>query len=130
MIGFLKKYWLSILVNSAVLTVCMMQPPTMIAPPMTDFDKLVHFILFLGISGVLFFDNTSYLREKISKIRIFFGSFVFPTIFGGTIEIMQATLTNSRSGDWRDFVFDTIGAATGIIICFLINLKLKSPHNP
>jgi VanZ family protein len=122
---FLKKYWISIIVNTAILVVCMIKPPADIQPPMTDFDKLVHFVLFMGISGVVFFDNTFYLRRKISLIRLFCGSLLFPCAFGGLIEILQATFTNTRSGDVMDFLFDSIGAAAGTVICFLINIKLK-----
>jgi VanZ family protein len=122
---FLKKYWISVVVNSAVLTVCMIKPPALETVPMTDIDKAVHFLLFLGISGVVFFDNTIYLRQKISHIRIFTGSLLFPGAFGGLIEILQEQFTSSRSGDIMDFIFDVIGAGAGMAICCLINLKLK-----
>lgn len=125
MIQLIKKYWLSIVVNIAVLTVCMIQPPADIEVPMTNFDKLVHFILFMGISGIAFFDNSRYFREKISNIRLLAGSFLFPCAFGGLIEILQEQFTSSRSGDIMDFLFDSIGAAAGILVCWLINSKLK-----
>jgi VanZ family protein len=103
----------------------MMKPPGIEVPTMTDFDKLVHFFLFLGISGTAFFDNTGYLKRKSSALRIFNGSFLFPVAFGGLIEILQATLTNIRSGDWMDFLYDAIGALAGVVICLIINRKLK-----
>jgi VanZ family protein len=99
--------------------------------PMTDFDKLIHLIMFMGLSGAAFFDNTHYLKKKISFRRIFFGSFLFPTLFGGTIEVIQEHFTVSRTGDWMDFLFDGIGAFCGILICWLINFRLSSTNkNP
>ena len=88
---------------------------------MSNFDKLVHTLLFLALSGVLFFDNTSYLRLPISKMRILFASFLFPVAIGGLIEILQAYLTTTRSGDWFDFIFDGLGAFLGLGIALLIN---------
>jgi VanZ family protein len=85
--------------------------------------------MFMGISGTIFFDNTAHFRKRISFRRIILGSFFFPVIFGGIIEILQTYLTTSRSGDWMDFLFDTIGVFLGILICLVINrtLKITSP---
>jgi VanZ family protein len=126
MFSLLKKYCISIAVNSIVLTVCMIKPPEIESLPMTGFDKLVHSILFIGISGTVFFDNTGYLRRKISALRLLNGSLLFPVAFGGLIEILQATLTNTRSGDWMDFLYDVLGSVAGVAVCYLINRKLKA----
>jgi VanZ family protein len=104
----------------------MIKPPEVEGLPVTNFDKLIHLLLFMGISGITFFDNTSYLRKKISLLRIFLGSFIFPLVFGGLIEVLQATLTSSRSGDWTDVGFDAIGAIIGMMTCVLINVRIKS----
>jgi VanZ family protein len=90
-----------------------------------NFDKIVHFLMFLALSGVVFFDNSSYLKQKISLFRIFLGSFLYPTLLGGFIEILQGFLSPNRTGDWLDFLFDEIGIFVGILICYLINSKLK-----
>ena len=117
----LKKYWLSILVILVIFILCFMNPAPLPKPPVRNFDKWVHTLLFLGLAGVIFFDNTSHLRFSISKLRIFLGSFLIPTAIGGLIEIMQTCLTRSRSGDWFDFLFDGIGAFLGIGIALFIN---------
>jgi VanZ family protein len=128
MIKELKKYWISTTSISIILVLCFVK----IAPPpemeiMTDFDKLVHLLMFMGVSGVVFFDNSRYLREKISFRSLLSGSFLFPLFLGGAIEILQDCLTDYRSGDWRDFLYDGIGVFLGIIICTIINKKLKQP---
>lgn len=124
MIILLKKYWLSILVLLIIFILCFMNTASLPASPVRNFDKVVHVLMFLGLSGVIFFDNTNYLRVPISKMRIFFSSFFFPVIIGGLIEIMQAYLTTYRSGDWFDFLFDIVGASLGSGIALLINHKL------
>jgi len=91
---------------------------------MRNFDKIVHVLLYLGLSGVVFFDSTNYLRFPISKIRIFLGSFLFPIALGGLIEILQNYFSKTRSGDWFDFFSDEIGAIIGWVIAMLINYYL------
>jgi VanZ family protein len=80
--------------------------------------------MFLALSGVVFFDSTRYLRRKIPYSRIFFASFLYPTLFSGLIEILQEYFSPFRTGDWVDFLFDGIGTFAGIVICFIINSKL------
>ena len=121
MILFLKKYLLSTLVILVIFILCFINAEPLPAPPVIDFDKIVHTILFLGLSGVLFFDSTGYLRFPISKIRIFLSSFILPVTIGGLVEILQAFATKTRSGDWFDFLFDVIGAFLGWGIALLIN---------
>jgi len=89
--------------------------------PVRNIDKLVHTIMFLGLSGVIFFDGTRYLRFPISKMQIFWSVFLFPTLLGGVIEILQGIITKSRSGDWFDFLFDVFGTIFGWGIALLIN---------
>jgi VanZ family protein len=129
MILFLKKFWLSSLSILVILVLCMMSTTPLPAAPMKNFDKLVHTIMFLGLSGVIFFDNTGYLRFPITKKRIFWGTFVFPVAFGGIIELLQTCLTSTRKGDWYDFLFDVIGAFLGWGIALLINRWLEKKSN-
>ena len=124
MIDVLKKYWLSLFVIIIVLILCFINTSQLPKSPALNFDKLVHVIMFMGLSGVIFFDDTGYLRFPISKMRIFFGVFLFPVAFGGLIEIMQAYLTTTRSGDWFDFGGDVVGSVVGMLIALLINRYL------
>jgi VanZ family protein len=104
-----------------------MNPPEIVGDlPVDNFDKIVHFLMFFALSGVVFFENTGYFRRRISLVRIFFGSFLYPTLFSGLIELMQEFFSSARTGDWIDFLFDGMGAFFGILICFFINRKLKS----
>jgi len=121
MIYLLKKYVLSIMVVIIIIILCFMNTKPLPAPPIKNFDKAVHLIMFLTLSGVVFFDNTRYLRYRISKLRIFLGSFLFPVLFGGLIEILQSYLTRYRKGDWFDFLGDTAGIALAAGIAWLIN---------
>jgi VanZ family protein len=120
-----KRYGLSIVLCSVILVLCFMNTASLPNAPMTGFDKLVHLVMFLGLSGVVFFDNTFYLKRKTSYQRIVSGSFLFPTLFSGAIELMQEYFTVNRTGDWMDFLFDAIGGLAGLAVCFIINNRLK-----
>jgi VanZ family protein len=104
--------------------------PVMPELPMSNLDKLAHLLMFLTLSGSVFFDNTAYFKQRITKRRIILGSFLFPLLFSGLIEIIQEYFSSVRSGDWMDFLFDGIGTLIGILICFSINSKLKFPPSP
>ena len=121
MIRFLKKYWLSTFVIVIILILCFMNTAPLPTVPVQNFDKVVHTIMFLGLSGVIFFDSTNYLRFPISKQQIFWGVFLFPSVLGGLIEILQGALTATRSADLFDFIFDVVGTAFGLGIALFIN---------
>jgi VanZ family protein len=129
-IKLLKKYWLTILLLVVIFILCFINPSDFPKAPVYNFDKIVHALMFMGLSGVIFFDNTRYLRSRISEIRIFSGTFLFPVAIGGLIEILQRYLTKTRTGDWMDFLYDVIGVIIGMEIAFIINhcfLKTISP---
>lgn len=121
----LRKYTPTIVLFVVIWTLCLMTVPELnMDLPMTNFDKLVHALMFLTVSGVVFFDTTNHLKTRISTPRIFWGSFIYPLIFGGSIEIIQS-FTTARTGDWMDFLFDGIGAFCGLVACLVINKKIK-----
>jgi VanZ family protein len=122
----LLRYWISISIFTVILVLCFIHIEGLPRTTPTNIDKIVHLLMFLGLSGTVFFDNTRYLRRSVSYGRIVYGSFLFPLIVGGVIEILQEQLTTYRSGDWKDFLFDAIGAAAGALIVLCINCFLKS----
>ena len=121
---FLKKYGISILLCLIILYLCLMDTQSLPKVKISNFDKFVHFTMFLTLSGVIYFENSRYFRRKISFWKMVNFSFIFPIIYGGLIEIGQEYLAPTRSGDWADFVFNGIGAFTGLMICLQINKRL------
>lgn len=45
--------------------------------------------------------------------------------YGGSIEILQATVFTWRDGDWNDFFADTVGASMGLFSVLVISTALK-----
>ncbi|MDR2683520.1 MAG: VanZ family protein [Dysgonamonadaceae bacterium] len=123
------RFWITLTTCIVILVLCFINVEMAPAAPMTNFDKLAHAVMFAGLSGVVFFDNTRYLRRAIRFRRIFSGSFLFPVVFGGLIEIVQGYATPHRSGDWMDFLFDAMGVGVGLLSCWRINRRLNPPAN-
>ena len=124
--SFIRKFWISIALCIVILVLCFMPTEPLPKVPMTNFDKVVHCLMFWALSGVVFFDNTNYLRRAIERPRILRGSFLFPVLFSGLIEIGQTLFTTYRTGDWWDFFYDVIGAMLGCLSGLLINRRLRT----
>ena len=74
--------------------------------PIKHLDKIQHALVFLTISvaGCLAF------KHQTSLI------IVGLTIFGAIMEILQATLTTTRTGDVKDWLADIVGILIGLMI--------------
>ena len=122
--ALIRKFWISSVLCVVILVLCFINTESLPEAPMSNFDKLVHALMFLGLSGAVFFDCTRYLRQSIGGLPVFLGSLLFPVLMGGLIEIVQ-TFLPYRTGDWWDFFYDAIGAMAGYLLALLINRWLK-----
>jgi len=91
------------------------------------FDKIVHFLMFLGLSGATAF-NYIYLKKGcISMKKLIIGAFFLPIVYGGSIELIQHYFFTVRSGDWYDFLADLLGSLTALPIALLFrNYLIKN----
>jgi VanZ family protein len=85
------------------------------------FDKLVHFGMYFGLMSVMILENL----KTIKATRILFMLGLIPLSYGIMIEIMQSTLTSTRSGS----VFDALADAAGIILSILFWLWIRPVKN-
>ena len=115
---------MSISLCVAIFCLCFINMQSLPKVKVTNFDKFVHTVMYLAMSLVVFFENTKYFRKMIPVSKIIYFSFFFPVTYSGLIEIGQEYLAPARTGEWMDFVFNSIGAFTGLIICLLINKRL------
>jgi VanZ family protein len=77
--------------------------PTIPIPVPSQFDKVVHFWVFLGFALLLYLDRRPTLGTTL----------LVSLAFAGGIELVQALLPY-RSGDWRDLVAGAAGAGMGV----------------
>ena len=74
------------------------------------FDKVVHLVMYF-VFALLLIKPFSTLSK-----RAYLYSFLLAMTISGCIEIMQATLTKLRHGDWFDFLANLTGIALAILL--------------
>ena len=119
----IKKYWLSATIILIIFVLSLMSREELPQQPVINFDKIVHTIMYGGLSCVIFFDGTNRFRLTLSKNKIFYSVLIFPIVLGGVIELLQENFTETRSGDWFDFLFNAIGSILACAIALIINNK-------
>lgn len=72
------------------------------------FDKWVHFIMYGALTCAMYLDR--YLTHHNINHKFIITAFIFPSLWGGFMELVQAYCTTCRSGDFLDFYADTFGA--------------------
>lgn len=119
MITYLKRYPLSILVIAAILYLSFFKPPQTSISEIKNIDKIVHICMYGGLTVILW---SEHLRQHFPLIRkhLIIGGVICPIIMSGLIEIGQATLTETRSGDRMDFLANITGVILGSIFSYYV----------
>ena len=95
--------------------------------PVVGIDKVVHLLMYAGFAFAClwgyrkqFVSNGSAYRKKAIIL-----AFVISIAYGGLTEIMQEYLVPKRTGDWLDFLADSIGTGIGVLIFYLFFRRKK-----
>jgi len=122
-----RHYWKSIIVIGCILYLSFAPPSTFQGIPTFNFeDKLVHLLMYASLTIVLIFDHYRTVKElNVNKIAFILICLVFPTLFGGVIEIIQPLLFFPRSASWLDWLADILGVLIGWQTMKLIYKNLK-----
>jgi VanZ family protein len=92
-------------------------PPHM--PGVWGWDKLQHagaFALMTFLGGMTF--------GSAGRAGSWLLSAAIAVLFGGAVEVLQGTVTISRSADWLDFLADIVGSLF-VVTCALLAMKIK-----
>lgn len=119
---FIRKYPLSILCLLLIFTLSFM--PFFPETPFDDVqfvDKWTHLVMYGGTSSVIWWEYIrSHIRLDFRRLLLF--AVVGMIILGGLIELLQAYCTTTRSGEWFDFMADSIGVLIGSAVGVLLAL--------
>lgn len=87
-------------------------------------DKWTHMVMYGGLTLAIWID---YRRSHrwLDQGRLFLFAFLAPIAMGGALELVQAYLTTCRSGEWLDFVANTIGVCLGNVAGLLMRFLKK-----
>ena len=119
MLTFFRHYGLTICVALTILYVCIMPVST---PKGLNFhwsDKIVHAAMYVVFSLCVCYN---FYREhtNFGTLKMAAWGIAFPALFGGLVELLQGSLTTTRSCEFADFVADIIGAVAGYLIAACI----------
>ncbi len=86
-------------------------------------DKWTHMVMYGGLCLVWWME---YWRShpKLDG-RLLCWAIFMPVLLGGVLELLQAYATTYRSGEWMDFVADSLGVLLGTLLGQVFRLWKK-----
>lgn len=122
MIQYIKNYPISLFIVAIISYLSFFSPPKTDLNEVPYLDKVVHVCMYGGLSTLLWIEYL--LRHRTLDMRhLVVGAIISPIVMSGGIEILQATCTSTRSGDWLDFIAN----CTGVLIASLLGHYLWRP---
>ena len=114
-IRFILYFWKSILIISIILYLSFAPPSTFNGvPTFENEDKLVHLLMYGGLTGILIFDFRRYAKKNAMTIVAFIIiCLLFPVFLGGAVEILQPMYFAPRTAEWADWFSDIAGMLIG-----------------
>lgn len=122
LLDLLKRYRLSSLLVVAIWVLCL--TPWIPDTPLSEvslIDKWTHLVMYGTLTAVVWWE---YLRQHAKKNagRLLLLAFLAPLLMGGLIELAQAYCTGGRrSGDWLDFLANSLGVVLGTLVGLLMS---------
>lgn len=110
---YFRRYPITFLLAFAIVLLSLLPVPdvrmTVEVPLM---DKWAHMVMYGVLTLVIWLEYIKAHRQVRGR-RLLLLAFLAPIAMGGMLELMQAYLTTCRSGEWLDFVANSIGAVVG-----------------
>jgi VanZ family protein len=75
-------------------------------------DKLVHTAMYFGFMGLIIFEN----RKTLVSVRQQYTAGLIPLSYGIIMEILQGTLTETRTASFSDALFNAFGILIAILL--------------
>lgn len=115
----LAKFPFSCIIIAGIWVLCFMNIPDTPLSNIRLIDKWTHAVMYLVLGFSLIFSILEQIKAKLKAFMLWV--WLLPVAMGGLIEILQEYCTSGRrSGDWLDFLADSIGST----IAFLIGILL------
>lgn len=121
---YFRRYPITFLLALAIVLLSLLPiPDVRMAVEVPLVDKWTHMVMYGVLTLVIWLE---YIRahRQMRGLRLLLLAFLAPIAMGGALELMQAYLTTCRSGEWLDFVANSIGAVVGAG-CGLLASRLR-----
>lgn len=113
-IKVINQYKLSMIAVALLLFLSFSNAQTFDTPNFMMFehaDKVIHFLMYFGVTSALYIDFAWLSRKKASIV-----AFAIMVILALLTEVGQEQLTTTRSGDLYDFLINIAGGCAALII--------------
>ena len=122
MMYYIKKYPFSLAIIVIVIYLSFFKPPQLDNIPLfPGVDKVVHFCMYGGMSGMLWLEFLRNHRKYETVLgHAWVGAVLCPIVMSGIIEILQEYCTTYRGGDWFDFLANTCGVIAATAFAWFV----------
>jgi VanZ family protein len=86
------------------------------------FDKIAHFLMYAGLMSVIILEN----RRSLNATKKIFIVALIPVLYGILMEILQLTITLTRSGSIYDALTNLAGVLTSVLLWLLVKPWVES----
>ena len=86
-----------------------------------NIDKIIHFGMYFGLMSVIILENRTNLRNN----RHLFLTGLIPLLYGIIMEILQATVTVTRTASFYDALANSSGILVSILLWIWIKPRIK-----
>ena len=109
---FLLAYWPSLLVGAAIVYLSLFYAASLHVD-VNNPDKFSHLVAYLVWTMCL---TSDLWRDRVPFGKRVFWALLFPILFGGAIELLQAYFFPPRAGEWLDWYADFSGTVLGFVL--------------
>lgn len=121
------RFWI-VLASFVVIVLSVIPIPETPMQNVPLMDKWVHFVMYGGVALAGWFDAWR-APVRAGKACLWLMGVVWPIVLGGLMEIVQGTLTSTRSGDWFDWLADIVGVLIAVPLAWLFVRPLSRVWN-
>jgi len=125
--NLLRYHVFTIICGIGILILCSIHLPQQNnIPVIPNFDKIVHFTMYFILS-ISFVVETTMTKSNTRKniLWAYVAALLLSALLGGLIEYIQGYLTDYRSADIMDWLFDLGGSLTACLLIGLTRLAFR-----
>ena len=95
--------------------------------PVIGLDKVVHILMYATFAFLCLWGyRKQFITNGIAyRKRAIWLAIIISIAYGGLTEIIQETIVPGRTGDWFDFLADSIGTGIGALVFYLFFHRKK-----
>lgn len=91
-------------------------------------DKWTHMVMYGGTCSILWLEHLIKHRGQYHIKKLLIYAVVAPDLMSGLLELLQEYATNYRSGDWWDFLANTVGVILAALLGWFITRPILQAH--